>query len=532
MKIEDLLIELRPRSNAQALDLGFTLLRSHPGPAFMAFAVLWFPLIAAAMALHALFPTLFMVWCLLPWWLRPLLERAPLYVLSRKVFGASVTWQEAVRAWPSQLGGGWFGLLTWARLLSAGRALYQPVWQLEGARGSVASARREVLGRKNTTSTAWFFGVVMFWLEGILAFGMMGFIAMFVGDASMSDPFGLLTKPGEGPFWWQQTFLLLGGVATAILAPIYTACGFTLYLNRRASLEAWDIEMQLRQIQRPASAKARRRPAPVAALAVSACLLLMLGAGLPVDSRAAPVKAAPALACEPPEPAYVPVRGPVRSPEQAKLRKEVDTLYLTPELGGYECVDEWHLKKRWQAPDVKAELDEPELPKFDFSGVAGAMQVVLIALAIGIAAWLLFRYRHFLPGMPARRQQVAATEVAGLDIRPASLPDKVGDEARRLWQAGERRTALALLYRATLARLVRDNRLYIGHGYTEGDCLRVAAEAHRARRVNAERLAITTTTTALWLAAAYGNRWPNDAAVFDLCTKWDAEYDRHQEMAA
>jgi hypothetical protein len=531
MKIEDLQIELRPRSNAQALDLGFTLLRSHPGPAFVAFAVLWFPLIGATIVLTVLFPTLFMLWGLLPWWLRPLLERAPLYVLSRKVFGASVTWQQAVRAWPSQLGGGWFGLLTWARLLSAGRALYQPVWQLEGARGRVASARREVLGRKNATSTAWFFGVVMFWLEAILSFGMMGLIAMFVGDASMSNPFTLLFKPGEAPLWWLLTSLFMAGVAGAIFAPIYTACGFTLYLNRRASLEAWDIEMQLRQIQRPASVRSRPRAASAAALAVSACLLLMLGASLPGDSHAAPSKTPPP-ACKAPEPESLPARGPVKSPAQAKLRKQVDALYLTPELGGYECIDEWHLKKRWQTPDKKPDLDEPDLPRFDFSGVAGVMQVLLIAVAIGIAAWLLFRYRHFLPGMPARPVAVAATEVAGLDIRPDSLPAKVGDEARRLWAAGERRTALGLLYRATLARLVRDHRLHIGQGATEGDCLRVATEAHRGRRVNAERLAIATTTTALWLAAAYGNRWPSDAAVFDLCAQWDAEYDRQQEVAA
>ncbi|UUZ49460.1 hypothetical protein LP420_03950 [Massilia sp. B-10] len=50
--------------------------------------------------------------------------------------------------------------------------------------------------------------------------------------------------------------LAIYATASAIIAPIYTACGFTLYLNRRASLEAWDLELQLRQITRPAASRA------------------------------------------------------------------------------------------------------------------------------------------------------------------------------------------------------------------------------------------------------------------------------------
>ncbi|MCP2937348.1 hypothetical protein NK983_32115, partial [Salmonella enterica subsp. enterica serovar Typhimurium] len=42
-------------------------------------------------------------------------------------------------------------------------------------------------------------------------------------------------------------YALSGG----IIGPIYASCCFTLYLSRRAALEAWDIEIVLRQMKPP-----------------------------------------------------------------------------------------------------------------------------------------------------------------------------------------------------------------------------------------------------------------------------------------
>lgn len=531
MKIEDLQIELRPRTNAQALDLGHTLLRSHPAAAYLSFAVLWLPLIAVSMALTWTVPRFDWLWLIIPWWFRPLFERAPLYVLSRKVFGDSVTWQQALRAWPRQLGGGSLQMLTWARLISSGRAMYQPVWQLEGARGKVARVRRQILGRKETTSSAFFFGVIFLFLEIFLLLGMMGFISIFFIDGEMYNPFVLFNEedsPSHAVF--QVVYVLLFGISTAIMAPIYTACGFTLYLNRRASLEAWDIEMQLRQIQRPVAAKVRARTATPAVLA--ACLpalLALLLASVPPDVLAAQAQKPRQPECKPlalPDQA----RGPVKAPAQARVRKQIDALYTSAELRGYECVEEWHYvfktDKKKRANDAN-DRDGPDL-----SALAGALKVLLIAAAIGGLGWLLYRYRHRFPGFAETAPMAAATEVAGLDIRADSLPPDVIAEVRRLWLTGERRAALGLLYRATLARLVADNRLHIGHGYTEGDCLGAAGEAQRAGLLGADRFALAGETTRLWLAAAYGDRWPADATVLARCSQWHAEFGHNKEAPA
>src|SRR5688572_6875569 len=121
MRIDRLDIELRPRPHAQALDLGFALLRRHAGDVYRAWLPLWLAAMALALLLVWLFPGLTWLWVVLPWWLRPALERAPLYVLSRAVFGERTTWRDALRAWPRQLGGGMVRMLTWWRPFMAGR---------------------------------------------------------------------------------------------------------------------------------------------------------------------------------------------------------------------------------------------------------------------------------------------------------------------------------------------------------------------------------------------------------------------------
>jgi hypothetical protein len=66
------------------------------------------------------------------------------------------------------------------------------------------------------------------------------------------------------------------------------------------------------------------------------------------------------------------------------------------------------------------------------------------------------------------------THVRDLDIRPETLPADVGAAAQALWDAGERRAALALLYRGLLSRLIHVHRVPIRDSSTEGDCLDLA----------------------------------------------------------
>ena len=547
MQIDKLQIELRPRSNAQALDLGFALLRSHASAAYLAFLALWLPLIALCALLTWLVPAIGAGSLLLAWWCKPMIERAPLYVLSRQVFGDSVTWQEAVRAWPRQLGGGWFRLLTWGRLIAAGRSLYQPVWQLEHARGKVASARRTVLARERTGQAAFWFGIVCAHLEGVLQFGLFGLIGVFISDSKVSNPFALAMMAG-GPdaLWFDLLSLGLYAIAAAAVAPVYTACGFTLYLNRRATLEAWDLELKLRQITPPASARARSGSAALAAgplpllaalLPSLSALLFALGAALPPPAMAgaAAAPAAPTAAalpqsapCKPPEGAIPAVRGPVQGADQARVRAQVDAIYAGADLRGYECVQTWVARNKQQDDEDKKKKPTPGP---DLQLLAAILKVVLIAAALGLVGWLLYQHRDKLPQFARRRAALAATEVGGLDIRAESLPEDVSATVRALWAEGRQRAALALLYRATLSRLVSRHGLALRQGDTEGDCVRLCRRACEQHTLSREHLDISIATTALWLDGAYGQRWPDHATVLARCAQWDAQFGHGRAVA-
>jgi hypothetical protein len=520
MQIDQLRVDVRPRPHFQGLDLGFAVLRAHAADTWRAWLALWLPAGLFALLLNWLVPGYGNLWPILLWWCRPLFERAPLYVLSRQVFGENVSWLDALRAWPRQLGGGWFRMLTWWRLLMPGRGLHQPVWQLEHARGATATARRRAIARDRTGAAAAWFGVACAHFEFVLEFGFMAFVALCVpGNTSMNPIWLLLPSSEISPLLQSSILIASYWLAAGIVGPIYVACCFTLYLNRRAALEAWDIELVLRQIRPPVhGTRGAVQPVLVAALCVLAAAAL---GGFPV-----PARADEALSC--PKPDFVREREPNRRPPQdaaqARLRAELDQVYEHADLRRYECQEVWRLRDPGKTETKPKPKSRHSKTPRDLSQLASIMEAILVCAAIGAVAWLLYRYRDKWPSLKREPKVRAATEVGGLDIRPDSLPEDVPAAARALWAQGQRRGALALLYRATLSRLVSQDGLQVHSGATEGDCLQLVRQASHAERLNPDRLRIAVDGTNLWLSGAYADRWPAGPAFEDYCADWESEF--------
>lgn len=531
MQLDKLELDLHPRSNAAALDLGFTLLRSHLGSVYVAWLALWIPLVILCAIPAFIWPAYGSLALLVSWWLKPLLERAPLYVLSRKVFGETVSWQQALRAWPKQLSGGWFRLLFWWRPFFAGRGLHQPIWQLEGARGAVAAGRRTVIAGNGTGSAAFWFGGVCAHFEAILQIGVVAFIGVFLSDSQVVNPFaylvGLADQP-ESPVLIGLSFVCYA-FSSAVMGPIYTACTFTLYLNRRATLEAWDIEIMLRQIKPPVKATTTSKTSLLAVLLVPIFALLMLAPSGQVEA------AAPAQKCAAPD-WEVSRLSPAAAPhdaDQAKLRRDLERLFSRDELRFYKCEETWQYKKKPEdkqkdkskKKDEKDDVDHSSKGKqIDASGLAEILKIAIIAAAVGLVLWVLYRYRDQLPGFERRPDALPASEIAGLDIRPETLPDDVPTSVRKLWAQCEHRAALGLLYRATLSKLVSEDDLVLTRGATEGDCLHLARQAQQRQQLRFARLEVLITITTLWLNGAYGDRWPDTASVEQLCDSWQDQF--------
>ncbi|WP_159666958.1 DUF4129 domain-containing protein [Andreprevotia sp. IGB-42] len=525
MQLESLQIDIRPGSHAAAIDLGQSLLRRYWQQVYLAW---WLPWLTLAVLLWLCLPAAYLGWGTLAiWWLRPLFDRLPVYILSREVFGERVTAWQALRAWPWQLGG-WLRSLTWWRPIMLGRGLYAPIWMLEGAKGRFANQRRRALGARGAYGAASWFGLACVHFTLVLELALLAMLGLFMARPEEANPMLFMIKYFSDPATLALTGHICYVIADGLIGPVYASGCFTLYLRRRAELEGWDIELSLRRL-----AERRRRLATLGKSALAMLLCAALWALPQHDASAAtcaPSKAQLELEKQ---------RGPAHNASQAALRRDIDAVFQSDEFRQWDCQMTWAPKKR---PEAKQDDEENWLVRFltwlfknrkpgeakdeeqkihDFSG-AGAVKLGLIGVLVALFAWLLWRYRGPLGALVTQRRQRAAPpqQVLGMDIRPETLPEDVPASVNRLWQAGSRREALALLYRATVSKLAHDHALELHRGDTEGDILAASQAAHRNGALPQPAEAACAEVTGVWRNAAYAARWPDDAQLDHALAAW------------
>ena len=241
MRVDAFAIRLRPRANFEAADLGVRLCQSAARSVFPCYLAVLVPVTALALAsfeIAAWLPILVL------WWAKPWLDRTILFALSRAAFGEPTrpadVWREQRQVWWGQL----FLTLTWRRL-SPWRSFTQPVYQLEGLRGAELRARvRQIrLGRgRASTGISSAFGFA----ETSLLFALVSLLAWFAPQGTEESLVQQIFT-GAGSGWLDFVFSIGYAVTIGFVEPFYVAAGFALYLNRRAELEAWDIEQEFRR---------------------------------------------------------------------------------------------------------------------------------------------------------------------------------------------------------------------------------------------------------------------------------------------
>ena len=210
------------------------------------------------------------------------------------------------------------------------------------------------------------------------------------------------------------------------------------------------------------------------------------------------------------------------APTRPQVEKALEKVADDPNLAKVRTVN----MLKWKEPEPVT--DEPQWWKwvngiarwfrglFEWIAVSGRLLVwALAALAIALLAffvWRLIRERG-LPSVP--KKFVAPSHVRDLDIRPESLPDDVGAAALALWERGEQRAALALLYRGMLSRLAHVHRVPIRDSSTEGDCVALASAQIPDRSEYVRRL------VRVWQRLGYGHEDVDGEVVHGLCDEFD-----------
>lgn len=513
MRLTEASLAIRPRSAWEALDLGVLMAQRHAGLLMASWALVTLPIFALLCALLWQYPG----WAMfLFWWLKPAYERLPLYILSHALFGNTPTLRQAVKAWPKLLKPQLLASLTWRRL-SLTRSFDLPVLQLEGLSGEARSQRLVVLGQRDSGAATWL-TVVGVHLETALMLGLSAlFYLMLPQQIELNWSWQSLITPDSGEWLWLE-HLSNAGYALLLIVwePVYVACGFTLYLNRRTALEAWDIELVFRRL--------RQRLIGTAYALLLGCALLL---GQPATTAWAD-DAAPAAQIDP------------HGPEAPRLLKQpltsqaahdsISKLLDEPPFQHRESVTRWRLgdDKKAEEPTEKEDgkgffeaLEKLGQLLKGLDTLAQIFEVLLWGSLFALLVYILWRYRDWLQtfgerlGLPKKRRRIVApTQMFGLEVAPESLPEDVASEAQRLW-GSDPRAALGLLYRALLSRLLYDHRLALKASHTEGEVLRLV------QRLNHQNLqGYSEQLTQHWQALAYGHRQPSTEQAQALCQGW------------
>lgn len=505
MRLSDASVVIRPRTAWEAMDLGVLMAREHRLLLMSSWALVTLPVFAVLTALLWKYPSTAMF---LFWWLKPAFDRLPLYILSKALFGETPSIKQAVRQWPRLLKGQLLASLTWRRL-SLSRSFVMPVSQLEGLDGPARQKRLGVLQQRNAGAARWLTTIGVH-LEIGLWFGCMSLFYLFIPQNLELDwdwQRLVLATSSEG-LWLEHLSNAFYAVILVFWEPIYVACGFSLYLNRRTVLEAWDLELVFRRL--------RQRLSNVVPL-----LLLMMGLSLLPFSPPAMAESSPS-------------QKPLATQDASQ---SIKSLMEKPPFKNPETVTRYRFgedkppvknkaHRDGKLPDwLKALLDN--LNSNTFKHIAQGLEVLLWGLIVGALITLVWRYREWLRTFVSRRRlrkpqdvKVAPAQLFGLELGLETLPDDIASAAEHLWPT-QPREALGLLYRGLLSRLLHDFNLPLKSADTEGQILERVNQLQQP-----QLLAFSDDLTRHWQNLAYGHRLPPPSVQQQLCSDWRTLFSR------
>jgi hypothetical protein len=538
VRIDQLNVNLRARSEWEAMELGTALVRRHA-------RAIWLPLVCVSLPLFVLFnaaawwaDAFGWAWIAM-WWIKPLTDRIALYVISRGVFGDEPRPLQTLRAQRSWGWTGFWGYLGWRRF-SPFRALLMPVNLLEGSDAQQRGVRRRaVLG--GAFGPALLLTTICMAFELVIVSGCIAAIFLFVPFDLLSDSWRAAwemvsetmppwAKLGVNAFFW---------LAATLIGPFYAGAGFALYLNRRTEMEAWDVEIAFRRLR-----ERLQQAAPLLVLALVLCWPMATVHA--TEPGAAPSCSVPQGAFDedgeadsdedeseesPDVPADDPSNTPAvifggTAPDTAGFRQAVQRGYEDPLVSSTRQVSRWErtlTDAEKEAEKKERKLDKngngrpkgPLLPaqiaEWILWGFVGLLVVLLVATAP--------RWVRWLRGTGVRSRTAADPVLEEAVELPEVIPPDPAARARDLWQQGRPRQALALLYRASVESMSERAEVVLPPGATEAQCLR----ASRRMPLEADRT-LFAQVVRVWQYAAYAGRLPEPEDFETLATTLQTQF--------
>lgn len=495
MNLDNISVELRPRDGWQSIDLGFQMARRWFLPLLSLWLCLSIPVYAAVKLLQLPGFATLIVW----WWFKPLYEAPLSYWCSRAMFSEPVSHRQALHQTFKQFLKLLVSYLS-IRRLSTSRSQNINVVMLENLSGKQRRARIAVLDRMATRTFALI--TICFHFEAILFYGLLILFMLLSPSGSEVEHTVRFLFGGEE----SSGALIITEVTTimvaGLVAPFYVCAGFSLYINRRTQLEAWDIELDFRRTaSRPRSGNSKSKNSQF--LAVTLLSILLTLPLLPTGSTEA-------------------------ATSRVQARLTIDEVLSEDDFGYTTTVRKLRLKET--APEEMEEKTDyswvPNLGDWIYK-IAQSIETLLWFVFITVIALLIFAIyknstaiRAMAERLGFRRQKPPGSVLFELDIRPQSLPEDIPLAASDLITQGRKREAMSLLYRGALSRLVHLHGMTIETSNTEQECVtRVFDEQPQQRSTTFHSL------TSLWQQTAYAQSQPDTSALTDICEQWRSAFD-------
>ncbi len=468
MRLDTVTAEIRPRSDWEAVDLGFAMVRR----SFWRCITVWWLALGIPTAIAAVLlwdhPMFLLV---LFWWWKPAGSRMVLFELSRRLFGEEPSWRAVLREIPRAWTRRFFHRFLWARF-SPWLPVTLAVEDLEGLRGKAYKQRCSQVVRRGEGVVMWIYflsDAASAWI----GLGILGLVMMLVPDGQ-DTAWQLAVESWDPNFPLELPLLISRTVVTCVMAGIsltdvfVIGAGFGVYINNRTWIEGWDVELAFKRLA--------QRLGNVAVMVLAFFVI-----GLSADATG--------------------------SESSAEIIQQVKA----DEAFKVHTVTE-------KVPKPKT-LSSSSLPTDLIEILMTVFSICAAVLLVGFLGWMLWKNRHIfrLRGAGVKPDPVvpSARMVMGMEVSPDTLPADVPAAAWMRWQQGHHQEALGLLYRGSISRVMELGRVEIHESDTEGDCMRRVEQAGAAVHPDYFR-----GITGMWIRLAYAGVSPADSEVQALCQQW------------
>lgn len=563
MKLNQLIIPARLRSSWQAIDLGFVLARHWYLTLWLGWIV---PAIIIFISLTLIFWALPWVAITVVWWLKPFWDRVPQLIISQAIFQQKISLKQLFKQLPQLYAKHSLSWLTFRRF-SFSRSVILPVVLLEGLKGSSYRQRVDVLTSDNA-SHSFMLTSFMLCFECLLFVGILSIIQVMMPSASTENH--LIWEASQHTSLWTNHLMhAIAFICFSMIAPFYNCCGFMLYINRRIHIEAWDIDIQFKnmaqrhqqltqtdpqqqsnqphQIDVTSEKRKQKLAADSNTVNVIPPLLLILSLGIAVLGTGIS-NTADAQSDNPHQQQQASAERQYINSTHETIQQDIEKILDHKDFGYKESAETWQRKNTSSTDESDTDQWLEWLINFLeklFDNSTGndsnsnsldtlftVIKFIFIAALISFIFWICYLilkhrerkggYRHREAKHNNKPDQQPPSELFGLDLTANNITGDSAEKAKKLALNNDINAAIRLLYSATLVRLMKEKNLVFRKGHTETECADITSQQCSARLSN-----YVQSLTLTWQTHAYAHSPPSVAQLVALCDNWEGAFHEH-----